>query len=251
MLYLVDHNSKVIYAWSAKCGCSHIKNIYWFYMGKDINKIENIHLGTDQYLPRDIQNYTTIIVGRNPYKKVVSGFIDKIGYNEQLRQKFKTQNINKHNMITSLYNKILPFTFSCFVDELIKNNWKRIDDHHFTPQTTEKFNKILFSSKDIKIYDICNIDYEYIENLYNKKIPDYVMNSGRNSNNDRIINDKSINKDVYDLNIDDYKDYKVDIKFFFNEDIKNKVYNYYLNDFIFFKEHGINYTDLDATEFIS
>jgi hypothetical protein len=244
MLYCVDRNNKVIYAWSAKCGCSHIKNIYWFYMGKDINKIENIHLDTDQYLPRDIQNYTTIIVCRNPYKRVVSGFIDKIGYNEELRHKFQTQ--------TEIQtNKILPLVFSCFVDELIQNNWKRIDDHHFTPQTSEKFNKILFSSKDIKIYDICNIDYEYIENLYNKKIPDYVMNSGRNSNNDRTTSDKSINKDVYDLNIDEYKDYKVDIKFFYNEEIKNKIYNYYLNDFIFFKEHCINYTGLDTIEFIS
>ena len=50
-------------------------------------------------------------------------------------------------------------------------------------------------------------------------------------------------KPVYNLNIDDYIDYNIDIKNFYNEDIKIKVFNFYKNDFIFLKENGIDYTN--------
>lgn len=30
MHFLVDDNNKIIIGWSPKCGCSHIKNIFWF-----------------------------------------------------------------------------------------------------------------------------------------------------------------------------------------------------------------------------
>ena len=30
MFFLVDTNKKIIFGWSAKCGCSHIKTIFWF-----------------------------------------------------------------------------------------------------------------------------------------------------------------------------------------------------------------------------
>jgi len=30
MYFLVDNDKQIIFGWSAKCGCSHIKNIFWF-----------------------------------------------------------------------------------------------------------------------------------------------------------------------------------------------------------------------------
>ena len=43
-----------------------------------------------------------------------------------------------------------------------------IDEHHFTPQTTEKFNKSkIIKSKSLILYDIESINYEYLENLFN------------------------------------------------------------------------------------
>ena len=30
MHFVVDHDNKIIFGWSAKCGCSHVKYIYWF-----------------------------------------------------------------------------------------------------------------------------------------------------------------------------------------------------------------------------
>jgi len=39
----------------------------------------------------------------------------------------------------------------------------------------------------------------------------------------------------------EYFDYKVPTKYFYNEEIKNMVYHFYINDFAFFKENGFDY----------
>jgi hypothetical protein len=57
------------------------------------------------------------------------------------------------------------------------NDWITIDRHHFTPQLSEHFDKKILLSKIIKFYDIANIDYEYIEQLYNKKIPEWIQDA--------------------------------------------------------------------------
>ena len=161
MYFLIDHKLKIIFGWSAKCGCSHVKKLFWYLKTNDEN--HKIHTNKDiSNLPIDINNYITIIISRNPYERIISGFLEKYNENGNLRKK-----LWKHNEIT----------FSKFVSELLKNDWKMIDKHHFTPQTTEFFNdnKIL-KSKQLKIYDIKNIDYNFIENLYNKKIPENVLN---------------------------------------------------------------------------
>ena len=59
MYFLVDNKNKVIFGWSAKCGCCHIKQIFWFLQN---NKIDNkIHTNIDiQKLQNNIQNYIGI-----------------------------------------------------------------------------------------------------------------------------------------------------------------------------------------------
>lgn len=226
MLFLVDTKNKIIFGYSAKCGCSHIKNIYWFLQKNNI--IDNIHKSLYCHnLPNDIENYTTLIFCRNPYQRLLSGFLDKYKKDGQYRNRWRHPSLS----------------FSQFVDELVKSNWSIIDQHHFTPQTTEKFDKKIHSSKIIKIYDICNIDYQYIEKLYNKKIPDNVLNKKQGHERSFHIKYKyESDKNVYDLHIDEYQEYDVDIKFFYNEDIKEKVFKFYINDFNFFKNNDIDYT---------
>ena len=51
-----------------------------------------------------------------------------------------------------------------------------------------------------------------------------------------------LEKYVYDLDMKLYHKYNVNIKYFYNEDIKKKIYNFYKNDFEFFKNHGFDYT---------
>ena len=225
MKFLVDTNNKIIFGWSAKCGCSHIKTIYWFLQ---TNNIENpIHTHKDiNDLPNDIENYVTIIICRNPYVRIVSGFLDKYAPDGQFRYLCKKK----------------PISFSKFVNHLIRKKWKLADYHHFTPQTTEDFDKKILLSKIIKFYDISDIDYEYIGQLYNKEIPEYVIN--KKQGHERIFKiqtDNCYDKYVYDLNIDEYINYKIDIKYFYNEKIKEKVTKFYTEDFTFFSQNGIDY----------
>jgi hypothetical protein len=228
MLFLLDNNKHIIFGWSAKCGCSHIKNIYYFLQtGRLNNKIHTSNDNND--LPNDIQNYTTIIFTRNPYKRIVSGFLDKYAKNGKFRNLWKDKDLS----------------FSKFVDKVINRDWKTIDCHHFAPQTEEKFDKKILLSKVIKFYDISNINYEYIEQLYNKKIPESVINKKMgHERNLRIKIKHCYDKYVYDLNIDKYIDYDVDIKYFYNEKIREKVFNFYIEDFNFFRENGIDYTNV-------
>jgi hypothetical protein len=222
MFFLVDNNNKVIFGWSAKCGCSHIKRIFYFLIN---NKIDNtIHTDNDRNkLPDDIMNYTTIIISRNPYERLISGFLHSYFINGDFRHLWKYKFI----------------TFSKFIDELVKNDWKMIENHHFTPQTTENFDEKILMSKCVKCYDIKNIDYNYIEELYNIKIPETLLH--KKEGHERKKYELSYNNYVYDLRMMVYYNFNVDIKYFYNEKLKNKVFNFYKNDFDFFNKLGIDY----------
>lgn len=229
MKFLVDTDNKIVLGWSAKCGCSHAKTIFLYLKTNNYDNKIHTHENVSK-LPNDIENYTTIIISRNPYKRLVSGFLDKYSKNGEFRHLWK--------------NSFL--SFSQFVDELLKK-WNQVEKHHFTPQTSEMFDKKILSSKIIKFYDICNIDYKYIEELYDKKIPEFIMK--KQQGHERVFKidpKKNYNNYVYDLNIDEYINFNVDIKFFYNQDIKKKVFDFYKEDFIFFKENGIDYTDLES-----
>ena len=51
----------------------------------------------------------------------------------------------------------------------------------------------------------------------------------------------SYNNYVYDLRMMVYYNFNVDLKYFYNQQLKNKVFNFYKNDFIFFRNLGIDY----------
>jgi len=223
MYFLIDESLKIIFGWNAKCGCSHIKKIFWYLKTNNENSV--IHTPSDYNdLPNNIEAYIIIIISRNPYNRLISGFLDKYKECGEYRHLWKHETI----------------TFSQFVEELVKNEWIMIDYHHFTPQTTEYFNKdIIYKSKLVKVYDINNIDYNYIEELYNKKIPDNLLKF--RGGHERNIYSKTFDKYVYELDMSVYCNYNVDIKYFFNDILQKKIYDYYYNDFMFFRECQIYY----------
>lgn len=224
MYFIIDHKLNIIFGWSAKCGCSHLKKICWYLIDNLIIENNDVHINKSySQLPVNINKYKIIIIIRNPYERLISGFLEKYNINSYYRKIWKKSTI----------------TFTSFVDELVKNNWNLIDKHHFTPQTSEKFDKKILFCKEIKIFDIKNIDYGYLESLYGKKIPEELINYKGNHARNKFNND--FNDFVFDLDINTYYQYNVELKYFFNPVIKNKVYNFYIEDFLFFKNYGFDY----------
>lgn len=224
MYFIIYSERKIIFGWSAKCGCTHFKGIVWNLLYDEELKGARVHeKKARDKLPSDIENYISVLVIRNPYERLVSGFLDKYKPRGQYRNIWKCE----------------PLTFTKFVDELIKPNWKVIEQHHFTPQITEDFNADkLLKSKGLKTFDIVDIDYNFLEKLYNKKISDFSIKQKHQNYRKATV---EIKQPIYDLNIDDFFDNYVPTQFFYSEDIKNKVYNFYIDDFTFFKNNGFDY----------
>lgn len=223
MFFLIDQSKKIVFGWSPKSGCTHIKKIY-HYLTKSINT-HSVHLNSDykNELPADMHNYTTIIVIRNPYERLVSGFLDR----------YRPTN-NTRNMKW----KAKVITFELFVNELIKENWVAIDKHHFSSQLSDKFSERILNSKELYVYDLNNIDYEFIGNLYNTQIPREIIEYRGNHVRRQTV---MYEEPVYNLDMPVYFNYKVPVHYFYNEEIKSKVYNYFKKDFEFFKSVGFDY----------
>jgi hypothetical protein len=225
MYFLIDEKNKIAFGYSAKAGCSHIKKIFWYLITNDAN--HKIHVkGEYNSMPKDYIDYTFIIILRNPYERIISGFLDKYKPNGQFR-KFWKEDI---------------LSFEQFVNTLIKGEFKEVNKHHFTPQTTEKFREeYLLKSKTLHVYDLCNIDYDIIEKLYNKKIPTELIDfKGSHANDRQLVIPNDVSK-VYSLDISCYLLYKVPIEKFFNEELTQKVTGFFINDLIFAKKFGIIY----------
>jgi len=222
MYFLKDSNKKVIFGWSAKCGCSHIKRIFYYLTKGEENatihkkgEINNIRHITD--------DYKIILIIRNPYEKLISGFIDKYNDKGQFR---------------SRWDDSIPLTFENFVDELITHKYRFIDKHHFTPQCSDDFNQLDIKHKNIIVYDISKIDYKYIECLYGKKIPDVVLNRKEGHENKKKLEDCG---KIFSQLQSKYSNVRPLTENFFNDILKEKVDLFYKCDFDYFKSVGFNY----------
>lgn len=223
---MFDKKRKIIIGWSAKCGCSHIKKIIKYL--NNFNHVDlknNIHLGTYNKLPKNFLSFNhIIIIIRNPYERLISGFNDKYKLNGSFRYLWKKDELN----------------FKNFVDELILNRYTNIEKHHFTPQTSEEWNDDILKHKNIKFFDLKNIDYSFIESIYNKKIPDYILNDIGEHINKKTKEDLG---EVCNIPIDylHQLEYTPITCNYYNDEIKQKVYDFYKKDFDIFNNFGFNY----------
>jgi len=161
MLFLISEEKKVIFGWSAKCGCSHVKNMFYYLQsGVFCEPNQSVHRGHDfQPLPENLSPYVVILFIRNPYKRLVSGFLDKYVVGKEFRH---------------LWDDRIPLTFSNFVEKLVEKS-PMVDHHHFTPQTTEHFVDQIKEHSKTLIYDINNINYNLIEHIFGKEITREVL----------------------------------------------------------------------------
>lgn len=221
-MYIIDNKRKIIFVTTPKCGIQHINYLYAFLIDKQM-KFREVH-----NLPPNYKIFTIIFIIRNPYHRIISGFREK--YSNQWQ---KEHFLSCYSIPNIEYNKL---TFSQFINELHINKLKHIDKHHFIPQTDE-FDKIKDCEKLI-IYDLYNIDYEYISKLYGKHIPDEVKNRRGNHTNKNVW---QLREYVYDKPNISYRYMKIDIKYFFNNDLHDKMYEFYMQDFEEFKKRGFDY----------
>lgn len=228
MKFILDKARKIAFGYSAKAGCSHIKKIFWYL--KENNLDHKIHHNGIEYqdIPGNYKDYTFVVIVRNPYERLVSGFLNK--YNSypvgECRRFYKSEKI----------------TFEGFVDYLVRKECReRKHIHHFCPQTEEFFDlKKLREGKKLVVYDLKNIDYNFIGNLYNKKIPESLINYRGNHSNQNV---EPLQKPVFSLDMLEYNKYKVPVNFFYNNSILEKVKNFYKNDFAVLKKFNIQYPD--------
>ena len=132
MFFLVSHKFKFIMGWSAKCGCSSVKHWYLDVHGVDKSQLgmpvyKAIGYANTQYTRLDwnksglYQDYRKYAVVRNPYSRVVSGFVNKY--------------IIENRLPNYGWN-----TFNEFLQMLAQDvEFKKVDTHHFAPQFSEAY----------------------------------------------------------------------------------------------------------------
>ena len=246
MFFIRDNKNKICYGWSAKSGCTHIKNIL-NYLIHDVNELthennfrDSLWLNQIPLIERNGEKYidTTykiIIISRNPFERLVSGF------------KYKKKSMGK------TFANITPFSFEYFVNELLNNgvcNSKhpngngQINCHHFTPQFSEAWTHVIdeLNPPIFKIMDITNIDYPFLENIYNKKIPIQFINYRGEQNvstNNKLESYKGTN--AFKLHINDVLKYDIKSSQLYNADLYEKVKCFYKKDFNTFSKYNLNY----------
>ena len=231
MQFIIIDTKKIIIFWSPKCGCTTLKTILAIFFNIENNKNKDIHLNEELSVKIDkkdknkmdiYKNYDIVMLIRNPYERLVSGFLNKYAF--------------------GTYKN--PSNCNCFYDfcSILQKDPKKINKHHFEKQTKGKgwdfYNelqrpkiKYILNTSDVNdIRKILGLNIPEIKENYNKKV---------------IENNEEMEKtNLWSL---DYKKLKklnnINYFYFYNDDIKNLVYNIYKDDFMFFNNNlNMNYT---------
>ena len=181
MYFIINDEKRIIFGWSINCGCTFVKTLFYT-LTRKVNFIDdNLQNDTfmkDTYGSLDtatypLEEYTLIIFIRCPFERIISGFLDKDN-----------------------------LTFPNYVNML-----------NFTPQTSENWNiKHINQCKTLKFFDIKNIDYNYIKNIFKTNIDLTVL--------------------IKKLSVEDY-----DLHKFYNKDLYDKVSLIYKDDLTYFKQN--------------
>lgn len=211
MKYFISHLHKFIIIWSPKSGHSTMYNLLIQIYNTDINT-HNLSISTEQY--EQYKHYTSILLFRNPYERLVSSF----------RHYIKSQG---HNI-----------TF----EEFIHNYQKYCSDHHVYKQCSDSgyklFNLIMNNNKKIDyILDTKNLFklHSILEKISGKKLIYKIENSRNDKYAEYEYTDKN-NKYVGNIKVNEI--YKIlNAKNFYNKHLMNKVQNILKEDIIFYNTY--------------
>lgn len=155
MYFLINTRYRVAFGWSAKCGCTMVKSLFFELSGVFMPNVHGAWLWAG--LPPDGGGFEVIVFARNPYERLVSGFLDKYGRSREL----EASDPLPEEGATS---------FSRFVRWLEQEGMRTRSPnfvHHFTPQLSEAW---LDSMPVAKVYDIKAIDHEYLQARFESTI---------------------------------------------------------------------------------
>lgn len=210
--------NNVVFWWTPKCGCIFVRKLYHLltrYNGETYDINEN-----------DMDKYIHILFVRNPYKRIVSGYIDCY--------------VTDHQPV-EIFNEEL--SFKELVEELLLNEFKNVDKLHFDHQISIKDANISNKLSINKIFDIESIDYSLLSKLFNDVlISDDIINSLRNNgHNVKYLTDFSDN--VSDYKISQFNDFTgyPKYQFFYTKELVDKIESFYDCDFLFLEQNGIKY----------
>lgn len=232
MIYKVDYTNKIIFCSSPKAGTTHVKKLYLYYNKLEYDQ-ETFHKTME--LPEDYKDYKFVFFIRNPYKRFVSGFVEK-GINK------KFYNLLNFNILT--FTDFVNFIYYNREQLFYKKSDIKIIDyqynlrHHFFPQINKLDKKLPVNI----VFDIEHIDYTYFENIYKIKTLETVISQrgGHDVKYDKDLKEFYYDKPIKDyINIDNLK--VPTYEYFFNEDLKNKIYEIYKGDFEEFEKFGFKY----------
>lgn len=235
-------NQNVFITHIEKCGCQSTRILAL----KEYNKFKrhgdiwnnNIIGNFIKTHPLNINKTTLLIIKRNPYDRIVSGYISKI-VNAGKPLNFISNMLKHYNR---KWNDNIRVSFEEFIDYIILKEDQKLDIHfmpqylHVRPHLLKDKNAIIIDIKDnVKINEFLknnnfketfpegDLLYQELDVKYSKK--DF----------NEMLCDKS-SKYIKDLI---YKNGRKEITFplsknFYNPKLKEKVYNYYKTDFTLF-----------------
>jgi len=242
---IYDDVNKITIWWSAKCGCSTIKYIYYNII-KDMNII-NIHFEYNKFDSSKL-HYKNILVVRNPYDRIVSTFLNKyINEYSQLNIINKLENIfdlTFEKFVLLLKEQYVTFTNNC------------LNKHHTTPQFSEAYNNLSkyciennIDFKFDKIYKLEEFDStaqkEFISYFKETSLLDNInikYNVTNNENNNEDFNKNNIYYLLKYQELLDLKDFKKNYKLFYNNSIRLLIETIYKVDFDNLKKYDIEYS---------
>ena len=211
MYFAIDSKNKVIFGWSAKAGCTHIKKYFLMLTGNDVFG-GDVHKDFFYHtkLPEDVSDYTVIFFVRNPYKRVISAYLDRF---------------------RSWYG--IKYCFKNF----LKIDPELLDYHHFCPQMSEQYDKDTPKGriKPTRVYDIENIDYAYVNALFGVSgisKEDIFQGTHVSSYNPALR--EFVGTDSSLKEVPTYQ-------YFYDAEIEQEVEDMYKKDFDLFREWGIEY----------
>ena len=233
MLYAFSKKYNYCIGWTAKCGCTMFRKLFLI-LHKDELKEEpcnghnNLHdvfpLPTKLKRPNQFVHCKHVVLCRNPYRRAVSMFTNKVCRNKNhhhgLHEKVPMKTITFRNFIYGLkklkeLNKIEKTDVHIIPQSF---NYKRYE--YTTIIKLEEFNEnITKVYTDLGLFCLIPQIIDFLDEVENKNI---TINRTKKNDEEEFIGDKE-----YPIETSEFPEYK----YFYDEELFETVYNLYKDDF--------------------